>query len=59
MFYDYSKNKIIIGDTQYLDISFNLINTGYSSYKTTLTLAYPNVLLFFKISKVTKIVSLV
>ncbi|XP_031428713.1 integrin alpha-E [Clupea harengus] len=46
-----SKNKIIIGDTQYLDISFNLINTGYSSYKTTLTLAYPNVLLFFKISK--------
>ncbi|KAG5269132.1 hypothetical protein AALO_G00198620 [Alosa alosa] len=46
-----SKQKIIIGDTQDLDITLHLTNTGYDSFKTTLTLTYPSVLLFSKILK--------
>ncbi|XDV32531.1 hypothetical protein PO909_003321 [Leuciscus waleckii] len=39
-----SVTKIIIGDTQSLNINFNLTNTEDPSYLTTLTLTYPSIL---------------
>ncbi|XP_051521199.1 integrin alpha-E isoform X2 [Myxocyprinus asiaticus] len=39
-----SENMIIIGETQSLNIIFNLTNTEDPSYLTILTLTYPNIL---------------
>ncbi|KAI4905176.1 hypothetical protein NFI96_013908 [Prochilodus magdalenae] len=39
-----STNMIIIGFTESLSIHFDLLNTGYESYLTTLTLNYPKIL---------------
>ncbi|XP_067307222.1 integrin alpha-E-like [Pseudorasbora parva] len=39
-----SETKIIIGETQSLNINFNLTNTEDPSYMTTLTLTYPSIL---------------
>ncbi|KAK7156263.1 hypothetical protein R3I94_006369 [Phoxinus phoxinus] len=39
-----SVTKIIIGDTQSLNINFNFTNTEDPSYLTTLTLTYPSIL---------------
>ncbi|XP_076832480.1 integrin alpha-E [Brachyhypopomus gauderio] len=46
-----STNTVVIGSTQSLDLTFNLTNTGDTSYITTLTLTYPKILHVQKIGQ--------